>query len=209
MTSLIIDILAAALIITAFTAGMKKGLVKSVWKAAAWIITAALVFILLHPVTDFLSGTQTAVHMNDKVYAELQSNIPMINSGELNLPKFFVQDINTDTLTNEAVTELSRQITLTFIKIVSFVILFVLIRLILALIFRMLDVASKLPVINGANKLLGGLLGIINMLFVIYIVCAALSLFTANERITEIINSSYIVKYFYNNNILMQLILRI
>ena len=57
MVSYIIDAAAAVIILIAFAAGMKKGLVKSVWRAAAWIITAVLVFALIEPLTGVFKKT--------------------------------------------------------------------------------------------------------------------------------------------------------
>ena len=83
--------------------------------------------------------------------------------------------------------------------------MFLIIRILLWLVFNVLNVASKLPVIKGANKLLGGIAGVLGTMFVIYLVCAFISFFASNAGVIEVINSSYIVKYFYNNNILLQL----
>lgn len=219
MTSLIIDIITALLIIFSFSMGRRKGLVKSVWKTASWIITAILVFVLIEPTVDFISGTQFSEMVNEKVYMQISTKNEKDKSddaGEESIkafPKFFTEDFDnlktaSENKAEELEKDLSENITNIIIKIAAFIILFVLIKIILAILFRILDLTSKLPVINGANKLLGGILGVINILFVIYIVCAVISLFAANDRVIDIINSSYLVKYFYNNNILMQLVLR-
>lgn len=218
--SVIIDIIAAVLIIAAFAAGAGKGLVKSVWRVAAWLITAVLTFMLVQPAADFLSGTKAAVKINEAVYNDVLQRLPSSGTDDENtvssktaIPKFIlggldIEDIKSNAVP-EAAAELSRNITQIAIKIIACIALFIILRLILAVLFKIFDAASKLPVINSANKLLGGLLGVINILFVIYIVCALVSLFAANESVTDVINSSYIVKYFYNNNILLQLVLRI
>lgn len=224
MTSLIIDIMAAVLIIMAFIVGSSKGLVKSVWRVAAWVITAVLVFILLEPTVDFLSGTKIASTINDTVCDKLQSKIPNMEgtaseeqtSKVLGLPSFITNNLDLkdikaeeDGNLNEAASGLAQQITLIIIKISAFIVLFLILRMLLAILFKVLDTASKLPIINSANKLLGGLLGAVNVLFIIYIICAAVSLFAAGDNIADIINKSYIVKYFYNNNILLQLAFRV
>ena len=213
--SVIADIIAAAIIIAAFAAGVRKGLVKSVWRAAAWLITAVLTFMLVQPAADFLSGTQAAVKINDTVYNEVLQKLPAYEEGdkETAIPEFLLGGLDIESIKSNAVPaaaeELARSITQVIIKIIAGIALFIILRILLAVLFKILDAASKLPVINSANKLLGGLLGIINILFVIYIACALISLFAANESVMSVINSSYIVKYFYNNNILMQLVLRI
>ena len=87
--------------------------------------------------------------------------------------------------------------------------MFIIMKLVLLILFAVINAISRLPFVNSTNKLLGGLLGVVNIMFVIYALCAAITLMTDNEEILGIINSSYVIKHFYDNNILMQLMLRI
>ena len=216
MVSYIIDAAAAVIILIAFAAGMKKGLVKSVWRAAAWIITAVLVFALIQPVTGILKNTPVYEKTETAVHNALKVRITENTDEEkIGVPEFLLKNIDAESIKNstgealdKTVSELSANVTDVIIKIGAFVLLFIIIKIILAVIFHILNAASKLPVINGTNKLLGGLLGIINILFVIYIVCAVLTLFVTKEIVSDTINSTYLVKYFYNNNILLQLVFK-
>lgn len=209
MASYIIDIAAAAILVIAFAAGMKKGMVKSVWHAASWLITAVLVLALVVPMSDFLKSTPVYEKAYETVQGAVSQRITDIGSGEkLGIPDFILKNADIESAADKTAADISENITGTTMKIAVFVLLFIIIKLLLALVFHILNAASKLPVINSTNKLLGGLLGLINTLFVIYIICAVLALFVTNEAVSDTVNSTYLVKYFYNNNILLQLVFK-
>ena len=78
------------------------------------------------------------------------------------------------------------------------------IRLIIAILFAAINGASKLPVVNGLNSFLGAVFSALNILLGVYLALALISLF-ANPSVYEYMNGSYVVKYMFNNNILMSL----
>ena len=93
------------------------------------------------------------------------------------------------------------------IRAVVGVMLFIGIRIIMGAVYRILRAVSRLPVIKGANRLIGGLLGLINYMFVVYAVLAVISLIVVKDGAGQsIIEQTYLAKYFYNNNILLNLI---
>ena len=82
-------------------------------------------------------------------------------------------------------------------------------KLILYLVFMLIEGIFSLPMLNGANRLLGGCIGLLSGIVLIYILCGVLSLNVSNSvEIREIIDKTYIVKYFYDYNILMNLFVK-
>lgn len=214
--ALVIDIISVILIVVSFVRGSMKGFIKSVWRLAAWVITAVLTFSLLTPAYEFALNLPAREKLNAQVHQYLDERLTNGNEQEAvmitGLPEFLGESIDLGQLTSEAaqnfdnaVSDFAKNITNIIIKIAVFILLFLIIRILLWLVFNVLNVASKLPVIKGANKLLGGIAGVLGTMFVIYLVCAFISFFASNAGVIEVINSSYIVKYFYNNNILLQL----
>ena len=214
--ALVIDIISVILIVVSFVRGSMKGFIKSVWRLAAWVITAVLTFSLLTPAYEFSLNLPVSEKLNTQVHQYLDERLTNGNEQEalmiMGLPEFLGESIDLGQLTSEAaqnfdnaVSDFAKNITNIIIKIAVFILLFLIIRILLWLVFNVLNVASKLPVIKGANKLLGGIAGVLGTMFVIYLVCAFISFFASNAGVIEVINSSYIVKYFYNNNILLLL----
>lgn len=213
--NIIPDLILMALIIIAFIAGYKKGFIKSVWKIAALIITIILVLTLKTPAINYLSGTNLASSLNTKISETV--NIPQgggVNIAEvLNLPEFMRGDINTQ-INNNIVSSVNdtvnNSLTSLFLTIIVSVALFIIIRLLLSAVFMIINTISKAPVINGVNKTAGGILAVINIIFIVFLALALVSLFApAESSLFEMIEHTYVVKYLYNYNILLQLFMKV
>lgn len=206
MTPLIADIVVSVIIIAAYVIGSRRGLVKTVWNAVSWIAAVAAVFLLIHPAVEVVQKTPIADNLNAKIYTMMQEKPEESIQRESAMPKFMTE--NTDII--DSISEKTAEdITALALKIAVGLSLFIIMKLVLLILFAVINAISRLPFVNSTNKLLGGLLGVVNIMFVIYALCAAITLMTDNEEILGIINSSYVIKYFYDNNILMQLMLRI
>lgn len=206
MTPLISDIVVSVIIVAAYVIGSRRGLVKTVWNAVSWIAAVAAVFLLIQPAVEVVQKTPVADNLNAKIYTMMQEKPEESIQRESAMPKFMTE--NTDII--DSISEKTAEdITVLVLKIAVGLSLFIIIKLVLLILFAVINAISRLPFVNSTNKLLGGLLGVVNIMFVIYALCAAITLMTDNEEIFGIINSSYVIKYFYDNNILMQLMLRI
>ncbi len=206
MTPLIADIVVSVIIIAAYVIGSRRGLVKTVWNAVSWIAAVAAVFLLIQPAVEVVQKTPIADNLNAKIYTIMQEKPEESIQRESAMPKFMTK--NTDII--DSISEKTAEdITALVLKIAVGLSLFIIMKLVLLILFAVINAISRLPFVNSTNKLLGGLLGVVNIMFVIYALCAAITLMTDNEEILGIINSSYVIKYFYDNNILMQLMLRI
>lgn len=215
--NIIPDIILAAVLVISFAVGYKKGFVKSVWKIAALIVTIVLVMALKTPAVNFLSGTEAANIISSKVAETVK--IPQgggVNIAEsLNLPEFMQPQINeqiqaADSAVKSINDAAAYSLTGIFITIIACVALFITIRLILMAVYMIINGITEAPVIKGVNKLLGALLAVVNTVFVIFLILALVSLFApADSGLFDMINGTYVVKYFYNYNILLQLFMKI
>lgn len=216
---MILDLIVVGVLLLAFFVSAGKGLVKSVWKIAALIITIVLVTALKTPAVNFLAGTNVSDVIYDTISERLtadgltNTDVAEENEKKQIIPKYILSEItkSEDTeeiysIINRGTDVLSQKLTLWALRIIAVVGLFIIIRVLLMALFMIVDAVSKLPLIGQANALLGGLLGAVNILAVLYIACALVSLFAAEGKAAELINQSYIVKYIYNYNILLQLI---
>ncbi len=214
--SVIADICLVAIFIAAFIYWHNKGLVRSVWKIAALAATIILVMFLKDPVADYISQTKLADNINNSLSQVI--NVPPgggVNIAEtLNLPEVIQDKLQigidsslsaADAINNAAANALTGAV----INIGVCVALFILIRLVLMVLYIIVDSAVKLPILKGTNKFLGGLLGVINMLFIVLLALMLLAMYAPSDSgLYEIINNSYLVRYLYNNNILLKLFIR-
>ena len=98
----------------------------------------------------------------------------------------------------------------TVLKAVVFVVLFILIYLALKILVIWLDLIAKLPILSGINKMAGAVLGGIQALLFIWILCIVLTIFSRTEigRIVfEQVNASLWLSWLYDHNMLANLIL--
>ena len=110
----------------------------------------------------------------------------------------------------DAVAEtVATNLSITAIKIITLVLLFIFIRIVLICIKFITNIISKLPLISSINKIGGIAYGIIEGLFIIYLILAiamAIATITGNTEILIHINQSNIGKIMFNNNILLKII---
>ena len=87
--------------------------------------------------------------------------------------------------------------------------IFIIIRAILLLLTFISDIITSLPLIKQFNEVGGVVYGIIKGLLIVYVILAIVFLIimiSGKGTLSEIISSSYITKFFYNNNILLNMI---
>lgn len=96
------------------------------------------------------------------------------------------------------------------INIISVVLIFIAVKIVLALIRFVLECIAKLPVFNQLNMIGGFVLGALEGLLVIYLIGAALTLFVTSkefEAVFSAIDSSLYTRHIYYNNFLLNWIL--
>lgn len=95
-------------------------------------------------------------------------------------------------------------ITNTVIKIVIFVVVALIASLLLKGLAKALKNANDVPVLGAVNKVLGGAFGIVIAAVILILISALISIlcrfFTNDWLDEEVINSSFIFSYIYNNN---------
>ena len=214
---IVLDIIFALILITAFSVGYRKGLVKSVWKIAALVITIVSVMLLKEPAKEFLASSSFA----ETLRAWITENIHLPPGGgvnipdALNLPEFLKPLVNSGIESAQGIAAsvndtASAALASVFISIISSVGLFIVIRLILMAAYMVITAITGAPVIKSVNKLAGGILCAVNMLFIVFVLLALAALFApAESGLFELIDTSYIVKYLYNYNILLQIFMKI
>jgi len=224
----IIDVICAAILVIAFLIGRKRGIIRMLWSLVAWAATIALALTLAAPAGEFIDRSPMAETARTTFEKTISDRIRVSGADQLttqniaaltSLPLSFVNGITNDgdlarvsegliNGSEQAINTASRAVSEGVVKLLAkaagFLALIIVIRIALALLFRILNIASKLPVINGTNRLLGGLLGVAVAIIFIYIILAYIAVFVAGDTGLAI-GQTYLVKYFYNNNILLLL----
>lgn len=102
-------------------------------------------------------------------------------------------------------TYVASSLTNVLMNAISYIGLFILISIVFRILIVIADIISKLPIINGVNRVAGTLLGLVQGLLILWVLCIALTAFSGTvygQKIFQMINDSTVLTYIYNHNIL-------
>lgn len=222
----IVLIVAVIILIVSALAGFGRGLVKSVFSTFALIVAIVLAVQVMPYGTKLLRTTPLYTSINDSIQASLEDQFQVAaqGAGEQmeaidqmdNLPDF-LKDIlksNNNAEVYEALgidqfsEYISSYITCLILNAISLIVCFLVIYIILRIIGCMLDMLSRIPVINGLNKIGGFIFGLFNGAIYLWLACIIVTIFSTTQwgqYIFQQINDSVILSFIYNNNYLLEL----
>ena len=213
---MIIDIIIIALIALGVFFGYKKGLVGILIGVASLILSIILAFVLQGPVSEYLYSTPVGTSIESKVTEFVNDTLSSENNenvdSEDNTKKendFFSKVIQDATNSEDTVKEASKNITMFILKGITFIGIFILVRIICYILQMILNVVFDLPILHSVNKFGGMAINLVATLLKLWILLAAIQLISsvvAIDFITNLINQSYLTKLLYENNILLNIL---
>lgn len=210
----LIDIILIVFIGLSILGGYRKGLVKVAVKIFAFLIAVVVTFVLYKPVSNLIIEKTELDEKIENIIIEKgsqeiqESNGEVKENGFITYMQHYVGDIVAETQ-NQFVGNLADVVSVKAINLIAIIGIFIITRLALNLLTFILDIITKLPIINQFNKLGGTIYGSLRGLIVVYFVLAIAFLIvsvTGNKVILTLIDSSTITKFMYTNNILLKFI---
>lgn len=203
--------------------GLKKGFVKIVLSMISVIVTLVLVMVLTPYVSDAMKETEVYQKINESTYEYVHEHLAeeTFETGtesiqSLPLPESVKEMLmengenyasaGIEVLTNYIADSLSDMI----FNAMVFVITFVIVLFVVNIVFSAINLISKLPVLNSVNKLAGFAVGVAEGLVIVWIFFVFITVFNNSEMAISAyqqIESSKLLTFLYENNILMKLIL--
>lgn len=216
--------IAVLIIIVVFTfIGLKNGFLYSVFRLLSYILSVIFA-IKFYPI---LSGMllKTAIYTNVKtaiingvikqqsvsVSAIKEKSAQTLVDG-LKLPGFIKDSIIENVAKKDIfgvqkiLDAIGSEIATLVINILSVVLIYVIIRIALVFARVIIKTIARLPVFKQLDKTGGLVLGAIEGIFIVYILCAVLILFSAFPKFSSTIDSiegSQFANYFYQNNFIV------
>ncbi len=181
-----LDILLILITIVYMLFGMKRGSVRMVYHAAARWGSIIIVCLLLNPVVEVMSTTDFAHDIYDGVYNAVESsqNGKTAVLEDMNDVIGRIATLGAAEAIDEATTVnadlIAVKVTTSVLKGMFFFILFIPVRLLFFVAYKILDSAARLPMVSSVNKLLGAIVGAANGLvlaFVLFKAAEVLSFF--------------------------------
>ena len=217
----LLDIAVLAVLVLFVLHGIYRGFLPTLLSIGAYIL-AWLVAIVLLPVGS------NAIRSNEKLFnTMLYYTEGSEYVGNVELSKTNINEISTDTLNdvfsnadlpypvakniadNIALGDYFNQtIVSLFINILVFLLLFALMRIVLAFIINGIDYAWTLPQLRMADRAIAGGLGLVRGILAVFLLFMLLPLVLIVLQgkfkfITDIVNSSITAKFFYKSNFLL------
>lgn len=191
------------------------------------MVTALIITYIIYPVVSkFLRTTPIYFSLKEKIAKSFQlgagettqTRAEFINS--IQLPDFLKSSLieNDNSVVHNFLNAdkiqdyVSSYIANVCINVVSMVILFIVLYVCTKLLLKTLNIVFQLPVLSFFNKFAGLIVGLVQSLFIIWIVGIGLTFFYHNaefQSVFNMISDSKIARVFYENNMLLAMILKV
>ena len=200
------DIILVLIVVFCTYLGKKKGLIRTVFNTVSYIASIILAAIIYRPIKAIVLNSFVADKINTSVNLKISG---VMQSGTEELPDF-LKGIVGKSAENFA-SALADTLTSAAVFIICVVLIFVVIKIFLAFSDKITKIIKKLPLIGGCDRLLGTVFGFVNGILIVDIVLFLGTLILTGEPykiFMSAVNSSYITKFFYDNNLLMALVVK-
>ena len=190
-----IDLIVLAIVVLSAILGYKKGLVKLGAKLFAGIIAIILTFALYKPVSNFIFENTNL--RQDIENAILEKTNSIVENSENNTQKMVTETIN-----NKVMPEQAKEISKNAVYVLSGIGLYIVLKILLSIVFSLLNVIANLPILKQFNETGGLLYGIIRGLLIVCIALLLTNVYiktTPNTDLDEKIEHTYITKFIYSN----------
>lgn len=209
---MVLDIILGVILLIAFIIGYRRGLLRFAWGIIALVAAIVLTASLRPYAYDmfrssvFANKAEEYIHskVNDALISGAENEVTEQEEGVLSgiytLPEKYSVPIE-EKITDAGVAaadNVSAAVTESVMDIASVILLFLVIRLALAIIYAILNLAFKFPLLKQTNKLAGAIASIIITMAAVYAVFAV-----AAVTGTNIFENTTVCKFLYDNNILL------
>lgn len=212
--SIIVDLVIVGIIALCIIIGYVKGLTGSLIKILSFVLSIIVAFVLFIPVSNFIIDHTQIDENLEKSIREMIVKEEEDTPKEENMPTAITDYINqkveeASTQAKEGIVDATaRDVSVTIVKAGTWIILFIIARILLIFLKFITALIAKLPVIKQCDKLGGIVYGLVEGLIITYAALAVISFVTPMTKgnISNAISDSYLGAQMYNNNLLLKII---
>ncbi len=231
----IIDILIVVLFVFLVSLAFKKGFLSTIIDTFAVVISAIASHRLFEGVaesvynllvrdlvetrfTRVLDDISSSLSISEKITAMIDglpqgavklAQVMGVDMTSLSNSMNIAGGLSDDELIKLAVDKIGHTIMINVTEVVTFIVLFIVITIALKLIAGIFKKANDIPLLGKFNAILGGVVGVVKALAIVYIVCTGFYFIAGMSGagpVIEAVNSSIIYKFIVENNPVISLI---
>lgn len=212
---IILDVIIVAIIALNIYTCYKKGLVNLAVGLIAFIAAIILAIILYRPISNLvIENTKFDENIENVIVENFSAQTPDGEQVEVQyvsvwsyLEKYIGEAVGETQ--NEIVADTAATLAVKVINLGVIIAIYLVVRVALFALTFVADAITSLPILKQLDDVGGILYGAIKALIIVYVVLAIVFFvvgLTANTTISTAIDSSYVTKFFYNNNVLLNLV---
>ena len=209
--SIIVDIVILAILLLCIIIGYVRGLTGSLIKILSFVLSIVIAFILFIPISNLIIE-QTQIDEN--LEQSIREMIINEETEDENLSEEITEYIGAqveaaaDDAKEAIIDSTANEVAITIVKAGTWLVLFIIARILLIFLKFITSLIAKLPVIKQFDKLGGIIYGVLEGLIVVYVILAIISFASPiiGGELTEAIDESYVGSMMYNNNLLLKII---
>ncbi len=211
--SIIVDLVVIGIMLLCIIIGYVRGLTGSLIKILSFVLSIIIAFVLFIPISNFIINN---TKIDDNLEQSMREIIIKEDEGtnEKEMPETITEYINSqveqaaDSAKETIVDNTAREVSVTIVKAGTWIVLFIVARILLILLKFITSLIAKLPVIKQFDKLGGIIYGILEGLIIVYVLFAIISFASPviNTSLPNTIDDSYVGSMMYNNNLLLKII---
>ena len=210
--SIIVDLVVIGIILLCIIIGYVRGLTGVLINILSFVLSIVIAFVLFVPISNLIIDKTS---IDENLEQSIREMIIQDNETEdKKMPSAITDYIGkqveqaADNAKESIVNSTAREVSITIVKAGTWIILFIVARILLVCLRFITGLIAKLPVIKQFNKLGGIVYGVFEGLIIVYVMLAVISFISPmiNGNLTNTIEESYIGSKMYNNNLFFNII---
>lgn len=210
--TIIVDVVILAIMVLCLIIGYVRGLTGSLIKIVSFFLALIIAFILFVPVSNLIIDK---TQIDENLEQSIRNMIVQENQeNDENMPQTITDYIGqkvedaSDEAKEAVVESTAKDVSITIVKAATWIILFIIARILLIFLRFITSLITKLPVIKQFDKLGGVIYGLLEGLIIIYVLLAIISFIApmVSSNFINAIDESFIGSMMYNNNLLLKII---
>lgn len=209
--SIIVDIVIIGIILLCLIIGYVRGLTGSLIKILSFVLSIIIAFILFVPISNFIiNNTQIDEKIEQSIREKLIDNSQEDEKMPEAITDYIGQKVEqaTDDAKEAIINSTAKDVSITIVKSGTWIILFIIARILLIFLKFITGLIARLPVIKQFDKLGGIIYGILEGLVIVYVLLAIISFASpvVDGNIIKDIEKSNVGSVMYNDNLLLKII---